>query len=120
MKNSETLGFGVPPQLLYDAVTDLGRADPGVPRGARGGGGGGDRVRGGGGAPVAEYELTADPDLLRVPWRAVDPPHQEGTVLAQDSPGGGSRLRVTVSTTEGMDGPQRVREVLDRAARQLE
>ncbi len=119
MDVTDTFSFTAPPEVVFNSLTDPDRAGRWLPSGARLERLDPNRVRVTVGTASTEYEISAADDM-RLSWRQLDAPHVSGTAQVEDGPVGGSRLHVVVATpTDGPD-PERVRDLLGEAMRQLQ
>jgi hypothetical protein len=115
---SESFGFNVSPELLFDSVTDPDAAERMLPAGARVERIDEQRLR----IVVGqtEYELCHEDKPLRLRWRPIAGANPHGVIRLQRGPAGGTLVRVTVTAADDVESPRRVYAFLDRLNRALE
>jgi hypothetical protein len=115
---SESFGFNVPPELLFDSVTDPDAAEQLLPDGARVERLDEQRLRVVVG--TTEYEVRHDEKPLHLRWRAIAAANPHGVIRLQRGPAGGTLVRVTVTAADDVESPRRVYAFLDRLNRALQ
>lgn len=118
MNISESFGFDVPPEMLFDSLTDPVAAERLLPAGTIVERLDEQRLRVVVG--TAEYEIRHDEKPLRVRWRPIAAAIPHGVARLQRGPVGGTLIRVTVTAADDVESPRRVYAFLDRLIRGLE
>jgi hypothetical protein len=117
---SEIFGFSAPPEVLFNTLTDIDRAERWLPAGVRIEPLGEQRVRVMVGQTSRECTYSADAGNLCIIWQFAGSPDLHGLARVDDGPVGGSHMRIKVTAPDAADTPQRVRAFIDEAARHLE
>jgi uncharacterized protein YndB with AHSA1/START domain len=112
---TESFEFNAQAEIVYSSLTDLDRAARWLPPGARISAEGGQRVQIRTGDRRIELDVATVPEELRLTVRCAEPVELDGTARVSDTPAGGSRVDVTVTTLD----PATVRRALDAAMRHL-
>ncbi|WP_173053050.1 hypothetical protein [Phytohabitans houttuyneae] len=119
MEISGRYGFHAPSEVVFNNLTDPDRAHRWLPSGVNMQRCGSDRVRLIAPLGVAECEVDAAAEDMRLTLRSLHAPRVQGTAYVTDDPAGGSEVHIVVSA-EGVDlDPQSVREVLDETMSHL-
>lgn len=118
MNISESFGFNVPPELLFESITDPDAAVRLLPDGARV-----ERIdeqRLLAVVGTTEYEIRHDGKPFHLRWRAIAVAYPHGRIRLLRGPAGGTLVRVTVTAADDVESPRRVYAFLDRLNRALE